>query len=537
MARNIIYSLIIVFYFVATGQGAPISKRPSTVDVDFDNAPLSEVVFTIAEITGAGYVWPSLPELTVNWSEKNIQRPHLMNSFNDVLSAYGLTCVPIERRRNFFVIQQISRRTSGAHDGSSGVYFLKHINADSFEESIAALYDSRLSYALMRDNNAVYFSGAPKIVRGFTAMLEQIDRPAQNLRALTVKLAHVPVKDAYTSVQQLAENTKVLPNYWNRSIILRGPVQEVADIESALKTIDQPRQGNVRQIAFISSLTSDQAVPALTGLYENLTVQAVTPRKLLLSGPAEQVTQALELLGRLDGSDYQVRVETIIANLTDSEFHELGVKISDQDDDSFQFSLNDHLDSLIVNNTGLLVDYFSDLIGLRLKAQDGVSHGEILSSPVLTVLNGQTARLHVGQNVPFLSQKKLISDDSEESEALEIKRHDVGVKFAITPAIDPAGEFIHLTVNQEVSSVQEEQTAAAADLITDKKELSTTVVVADGDTIFLGGMKSEETSTTTNRVPLLGSIPLVGGLFTYKSDKQVTRHLVIGLKVNVIKKS
>ncbi|MDW7772524.1 MAG: hypothetical protein SCH71_06500 [Desulfobulbaceae bacterium] len=279
-------------------------------------------------------------------------------------------------------------------------------------------------------------------------------------------------------------------------------------------------------------------LPVLAGAFDYLTFSVITPHKLLISGNADQVNSALDLIKKIDGSNYQVKVEAIIASLTESEFYELGLRLtSGTGSPSYNVILNSAFDALMVANTGLLIDYFSDILGVNFSAIENNSHGEILSSPVLTVLNGQTARLHVGQNVPFLSKAR-VETESGTQEGIDIERHDVGLTFEVTPSVDPAGEFIHLSVNQIVSAIQPDtQNTQASDIITDKKELQTTVMVADGDTIFIGGMKSDESGYYIDKVPFLGSLPLFGQLFTYKSNQNVTRHLIISLRVNVIHRS
>lgn len=531
MVRNILYSFIIILFFVSNSHG---TNNPNFVDIDFDNAPLQEVIFTISDYTGAGFVWSASDDIKISWSEKNIYKLRLIQSFNDVLSSYGLTSYPLKFRKNFYSIQSTSQITSGSE--SQGVYFLKFIKAESLKDTLQNMYGNRLSYSIFEDNNSIFFTATPQILISFTEYLEKIDRPSLTNTVSTYNLKHIPVKEAYTTLKSMESETDILPDYWNHSIIIRGSLQDISDIRKALSSIDVEQQGIIDEVAFISSIETEQATQVLSELYPEVKIKPVSTHKLIFSGKAKEVNTALGMLQKMDGSNYQVKVEAIIASLSDTEFYELGIKLAAQKKYHTNINLNNSFDSLITSHSGLLIDYFTSFLNIKLSAQDGLSHGEILSSPVLTVLNGQTARLHVGQNVPFI--KKALQDD-QENKGIEIERHDVGVNFEITPSIDPKGEFVHLKVNQVVSSVQpeSENTSQAADIITDKKELMTTVMVADGDTIFLGGLKSDELGTSTDKVPFLGEIPIIGNAFTYQSDKKVTRHLVISLRLNVIKRT
>ena len=74
------------------------------------------------------------------------------------------------------------------------------------------------------------------------------------------------------------------------------------------------------------------------------------------------------------------------------------------------------------------------------------------------------------------------------------------------------------------------------DIIVDKKEIKSTVLVADGDTIFLGGLRSEEKGKAKDYIPFLGELPILGKLFTYDVEQLENRHLIVSLRVNVIGK-
>jgi general secretion pathway protein D len=114
----------------------------------------------------------------------------------------------------------------------------------------------------------------------------------------------------------------------------------------------------------------------------------------------------------------------------------------------------------------------------------------------------------------------------------------VGITFKVQPYIEPSGDFIHLKVDQIVSNITGDSALGqqAVDIVFDKKEISSTVVVADGDTIFLGGLRSDELGTATDQIPFFSSLPFIGPLFTYDADKHERRHLVVSLRVNVIEK-
>ncbi len=231
--------------------------------------------------------------------------------------------------------------------------------------------------------------------------------------------------------------------------------------------------------------------------------------------------------------------KAVVAYLTDSQFRELGARFAFTRSD-LSGSINDGLSSMVLSaNPGMLLNFFDGIINADLTAKDSRGKGKIVSSPVLTVLNGHEAHIMIGRNVPFISKaKKRSSDDEDEEEdddTVSVDRHDVGLSFTVKPSIQPDGDFIALTVAQELSNVSEDsQLDGAVDLVVDKKSLSSTVLVGDGDTILLGGLRSDETSTSLEKVPLLGDLPLFGPLFSYKAEKTESLHLIVSLRVNIV---
>ncbi|WP_319548101.1 secretin N-terminal domain-containing protein [Desulfogranum marinum] len=519
----------------------PVHAQQTTssgVSVDFENATLSEVIFLVSELTGAGFVYTDLETpKPVTWSQKNISRADLMSTFAKVVSTLGYSCQLIKGKTNFYTIKPDALVTDGSGD-AIGVYHLKNVSAESITDSAAALYGTRLTISFQEENQALVFSGSPGLVEDFASLLERIDQPRATDIA-TIRLQHISVRAAMKALTDLSIfEDAAFPDYWNRSILVHGDAYKQNVARATLMAIDQPQEGWVDQVGFVHTIAADQAVVILQGLYPGLEIREVATNRILISGEDQLVDQASVTLTKIDGTGLQVKVEAVIAYLTDREFKELGIRLS-YDNASFFGAINDTIiDSLITRNTGLLIDYFDDILGLTFAAEKGKAHGQILSSPVLTVLNGQEARIHVGQNVPYLSEANVDKNNGQDV-GTSIKREDVGITFRVTPSIEPDGDFIHLTVDQIVSNVtsDSELSQDAIDIILDKKEISSTVLVGNGDTIFLGGLRSEESGNATDHIPFLGELPLIGPLFSYHVEKQETRHLVVSLRVNVIGKS
>jgi type II secretory pathway component GspD/PulD (secretin) len=542
----------------------PCANPSQCIAVDFDKAPLSEVVYLVSEITGDGFVFDDNAKTpSVSWSQQNVQKSQLLPTFIKVLTSLGLTVHRIEDS-NFFAIRPDPALVSGADQLSSGVYHLKYLDADAVQKSADTIYGKRLSSFGAKGSKVIAFSGDPGLVADFSRTLADIDQPPQTDSGIaSIKLRHISVRTAVAALNDLrifassksgsssskgeksSSNSQsssggIFPDYWNRSVIIHGSKQQQDMALLALSAIDKPQEGHADEVAFLSVLTADDALAALKELYEALSVRKLSDDRLLISGDRPVVDKALSTVSKMDGAGLQVKVEAVFASLTDKEFLELGSSLSSTRSD-FNSSLNSSFVKVFpVPYSGALLNYFDEVLSVKFAAGEGFSKGEVISSPTLTVLNGKEAQLVVGQNVPFLTQKDKKSKkdedgDDEESTGLSVERKDVGLSFKIKPVIRPDGDFISLTVFQELSSVNpESQLKNAVDLIVDKKSVATTVLVGNGDLIFLGGLRYQEAGKSVDQVPLLGDIPLLGQLFTYRSEVVHARNLIISLRVNVI---
>jgi type II secretory pathway component GspD/PulD (secretin) len=131
----------------------------------------------------------------------------------------------------------------------------------------------------------------------------------------------------------------------------------------------------------------------------------------------------------------------------------------------------------------------------------------LLSSPTITTLDNQKAKIHVGERVPY--QRATIETQTGATLA-EVEFVDVGVKLEVTPTVSE-GEQLYLSIHSEVSEVLEQSVQNIPRIGT--READTRVLVRAGDTVVIGGLMKDNQATVTRKVPLLGDIPLLGRLF------------------------
>lgn len=171
---------------------------------------------------------------------------------------------------------------------------------------------------------------------------------------------------------------------------------------------------------------------------------------------------------------------------------------------------------------------------LLVSALAGDAGNNILSTPSLLTLDNQEASIVVGQNIPIVtgSYAQTGSATTPTNPFQTITREDIGVKLKVTPTISPDGT-VRLKIEQEVSSL-DSAAKSSAGLITNKRNVTTTVQVDDGDVVVLGGLIDDSTNSNQQSVPGLGDIPILGNLFRYRSASTNKRNLMIFIRPLIV---
>jgi type IV pilus assembly protein PilQ len=213
----------------------------------------------------------------------------------------------------------------------------------------------------------------------------------------------------------------------------------------------------------------------------------------------------LSYLQHLDTPEKQVLIEAKIVNVDDSKLNELGLhlkKYAKPQDGRHEFNLSLPEDeagrfTLAIAKIGQV-----SLLDLELSALERMGHGKVIASPRLITQNHKTATIEAGEEIPY--QEKTSSGAT----SVTFKKAALGLK--VTPQLTPDNRILlELEINQnKMSPVAVNGTPAIQ-----TQELRTQVVVDDGQTVVLGGIFEKSDSTIDEKLPLLGSIPVLGQIF------------------------
>jgi general secretion pathway protein D len=173
-------------------------------------------------------------------------------------------------------------------------------------------------------------------------------------------------------------------------------------------------------------------------------------------------------------------------------------------------------------------------IAALVRALESDTNTNILSTPRLLTLDNEEARIVIGQNLPILTgQYALTGSATTPTPFQTIERQDVGLTLRIKPQISEGGT-VRLQLYEEVSSVASE---TAAGPVTNKRAVQSTILVDDGEIVAIGGLLQDSLIDGEQKVPVLGDIPLLGGLFRYNTRSHVKTNLMLFLRPVVLRDS
>lgn len=239
-------------------------------------------------------------------------------------------------------------------------------------------------------------------------------------------------------------------------------------------------------------------------------------------------------LRRLDVSAPQVLIEATIAEVTLNDALKHGVR--------WYFEQGNHIAALSNGNVasdGLLNAGFNYAFGVPkarivVNALEQVTHVAIVSSPALTVLDNQTARLQVGDEVPMATRSAVSVSTPDAPVVNDIELKDTGVILSVTPRVNSSG-LVTLDITQEVSEVVPTTSSSLNSPTIRQRKLNSSVAVYSGMDIVLGGLISASRTKDESGIPFAMDVPWVGNLFKNDAKKAGDRtELVVILRPTIM---
>jgi type II secretory pathway component GspD/PulD (secretin) len=262
--------------------------------------------------------------------------------------------------------------------------------------------------------------------------------------------------------------------------------------------------------------------------------------KLVVTDLPHNMERIRALVADFDSKTREVLIEAKIVEITLSDDFAMGVdwsKVYGLAEDSltftgsFPFNAPTSTASTMKLSVGTLAN---DKYNFTLTLIKSFGKLKVVSSPHIVVCNNEEAKFMVGTREAYITTT-ITTGDVTTTTSESVQFIDVGVTLYVTPTINKDG-FVKMHIKPEVSSISEWLTTTEGNKIpiVDTSNVETDVLVKDGNTIILAGLIKTTTDKNISRMPLLGSIPLLGKLFSNVSDLNAKKELAIFLTPHVI---
>jgi general secretion pathway protein D len=555
--------------------------------INFKDSDIQEVIKFVADITGKTVIIdPRVKGKVKVISANALSEKEIYDLFLSVLETQGFTAIEVgnivrvipRKDARTSAVPVVNQPNFGTDAYITQVIQLYNVSASKVLPVLRPLAPQHAHLAAYEPSNAIIVSDTVANIARLTDIIERIDR-AGVAETDVMPLEYAQAAELATILQQLSKNDQdspkntqavIVADQRSNSILVTGDQVRRNKVRELVARLDvsQPQSGNVRVIyleyadaeevavvlakvvSSISKLEPDGSKGAQPSA-ENASVEAdPATNSLLITADADTMESLLSVIKRLDIRRAQVLVEAIIVELRDDLSRELGVEwaafkqgkvlAASQNTGSLASVLQgirDNDASALTSLTGQTIGFggvgssgvnFAGLINFF----QGNSEANVLSTPSLLTTDNNEAEISIGQNVPFVTGSFTSSGGDSTDPFQTIQREDVGISLKVTPQINE-GDTVILEIEQEVSSIS--NSSAASDLITNERKISTKVIAQDGETIILGGLISDDVQQQEQKVPLLGDIPLFGGLFRNNNTSVTKSNLMVFLRATIIR--
>jgi general secretion pathway protein D len=568
-----------------------------TWTVNFKNSDIQEVIKFVADATGKTMVVDPVVKGPVKViTAEPLNRAQLYDLFLSVLAVHGYTAVdsggvvrilPAKEARSS--PGSVTDELQGVNDSyTTQVIQLHNIAAGRVLPVLRPLVPQESHIAAYDANNSIIISATAANIARIRQLIARIDKSA----LATTEMIELQYSDAAAVVRMLEQlqqgeagqgtqsprQLKLVADQRTNTVLISGADLELQRIKTMVQRLDRPgpQSGNVRVVylEYASARNMSQVLNSIvqnmqklspgesSGARRSATIEAdEETNSLLITAELAELDTLMDVIKRLDIRRAQVLVEAIIVEMENIDGRKLGVQWMFQGNNggfgssvspgSLSTSLGDVDDILPGGDDdnsdtifGTLATISGQTLGVGrvtngssflaiLNALQEETGANILSTPNLLTLDNHAASITVGQNVPFLtgSYTSTGAGSTPANPFQTIERESVGISLKVTPHINE-GDSIVLDVVQEVSSLTG---TTDVDVVTNERRIDTQILVAEGQTVVLGGLIKDEMQESEQRVPFLGSIPILGRAFRNTSVKATKSNLMVFIRATVVR--
>ncbi len=485
-----------------------------------------------------------------------------------------------------------SNQAAGGDDIVTQVIPLQNVGAAQLVPILRPLIPQYGHLAAHPGSNMLIISDRAANVTRMITIIRRIDQSSDE-DVEVVRLEHASAAEIVRIMTALAaqprtdgaaSSTSLVADPRTNSVLIGGDKSERLRLRALIAHLDTPLEdGGDTQVRYLRYADAEelatklqqhftaQVQQAAGGAAGAATAAAQSPsavsvwadtqtNALVITAPPKMMRSISLIIDKLDIRREQVLVEAIIVEVIADKVAELGVTWAVEGESSNTpigvTNFPDFGPGVVqiggaigsggqVDPTGLIGEGITLGIGrisdsgisfaAIARALQGDANTNIISTPSIVTTDNEEATLNVGQEVQFVTGSYSSTDSvgGAVNPFQTIQREQLGVKLAITPQINE-GDSMLLSISQEISSIAQ-SAEGAVDLITNQRTIETTVIVDDGEILVLGGLIEDVLRESDQRVPVLGSIPVLGALFRSRSTDMIKTNLLVFIRPKILR--
>ncbi|MDB9880101.1 type II secretion system secretin GspD [Pseudomonadales bacterium] len=562
--------------------------------INLKNADIREFVTQVSAITGKSFIIdPRVKGNVTVISNTSMDTPAVYELFLAVLRVHGFAAVPSGQVVR--IVQQVlAKQSSNPQDFSTEnpgeelvtqVLSVKNTDSNELVKILRPLIPQYGHIAGLSEPNALIISDHAENIARLTEIINRIDI-ADNSTTRIIQLQNAWIEDVVSLLEQLApeqmgkgakgpNRVTVVASERTNSLIIKGEPETLDKVVRLVSELDVPaNRGGTIQVVRLAHSDAVQLAEILKNLVADKSQNDSASQAIATSIQADESLNALviradpatmaelkEIIARLDIRRLQVLIEAAIVEVTSDFTRTLGTELAVGDVSGSALpigltapsgTLANVLANLAAGDGQLssVPDLGSTPLLAAAKSSSGVNFGiivralsansdvNLLSTPSITTMDNEQAKIVVGQNVPFRTGSTTSGSNGASNPFTTIQREDVGLTLEVTSHIHD-GNLVRLEIHQEVSEVDKTSLASigsdgSADLITNKRTIDTTVLADDREVIILGGLIRDKITDVSSGVPLLKDIPILGRLFKSSNKIREKQNLLVFLRPTVL---
>ncbi|NIT59840.1 MAG: type II secretion system secretin GspD [Aliifodinibius sp.] len=576
----------------------PVLDKPGMADelicVNFDQVDIRMVLKTVGDITGINFVLDDSVHgnVTVMFPTK-IRLAEVYKVLESILEVKGFAAVPAGRNLVKIVPRaDAAKRNLQVRFGNNPsdiprndtlitqIIPLNYANAGEISQIIQPLLATGAQMAIYTKTNSIVITDTSSNIHHIAKIIQTLDVKEQitvfslnyaSAQVISEQITRIIEKNRAASspvgrnrsTPLAPTGIKIIPDPRTNSLYVVANEQDTEIIERLIMQLDveRPDSANNVHVVYLENAQPKEVAESLTAVLANLRITGAVEATQQVQVTADEGTNSVivaastqdfkviaGIIEKLDIVREQVLVELLIMEVSEEGLLEIGIDWATLDEaveDSIRFfgatNFGPRVDFVSGDLEGLAVGAWradgSDVrIGAILHALDKESGVNILSTPHITTSNHNKAKIIIGENIPYVVESRITetSDFLTPTVIDSFEYKDVGISLEITPHISQGG-LVRLEIDSEFSKLIEGVTGSSVNTpTTAKRQAQTIVSMNSGSTIVIGGLIRDDKVTLEKKIPLLGDLPLLGGLFKYQRDQMQKTNLLMFITPHVM---